>query len=365
MNRRISTVLVALVPVVVFGVLMSAVTVPFVSLGPGPTFDTLGEVDGKQVIEIKGTEVHPTTGHLNMTTVSQRDDLTLAQALLLWASGRDQLVPRELVYPPGKSREEINEANTEDFRRSEDAAEYAALNYLKYPMAVTVESVNEDGPSAGKLAEGDAIEAVNGTPVANLDEFQAVLKDTKEGDTVTIDYRRKIGMTPAGNAADHDPDTDPGNDPGNREPQRGSVTITLGKHPERDQGYLGIGVLDAPWAPFTIDFNLANIGGPSAGLIFSLAVIDKLTEGNLADGRFVAGSGTISGDGKVGAIGFINHKMLAAREAGATVFLVPAENCAEAKAADHDGLELIKVETLDQAVSALETLPTGGERPHC
>ncbi len=153
-NRRILTLVVALVPLVAFGVLVSLVTVPYVSLGPGPTFDTLGEVDGKEVVDIEGTEVHPTTGHLNMTTVSQRDDLTLGQAMTLWMSGREQLVPRELVYPPDKSKEEIDEANTTDFRQSEDSAEYAALHYLKYPMAITVENVSDPGPSLGKLQPG-------------------------------------------------------------------------------------------------------------------------------------------------------------------------------------------------------------------
>ena len=107
-NRRILTLVVALVPIVAFGLLLSAVTVPFVALGPGPTFDTLGEVEGKQVVDIKGTEVHPTSGHLNMTTVSQSDGLTLGQALRLWMSGNEQLVPRDLVYPPDKSKDEID-----------------------------------------------------------------------------------------------------------------------------------------------------------------------------------------------------------------------------------------------------------------
>ena len=101
MNRRILTLIVALVPIVVFGVLLAVVTVPYVSLGPGPAFDTLGEVDGKQVVDIKGTQTHPTTGHLDMTTVSQRDELSLAEALTLWLSGEEQLMPRDLVYPPG------------------------------------------------------------------------------------------------------------------------------------------------------------------------------------------------------------------------------------------------------------------------
>ena len=167
-NRRILTVLVALVPILAFGVLLSAVTVPFVALGPGPTFDTLGEVDGKQVVDIQGTEVHPTSGHLNMTTVSQSDGLSLGEALTLWLSGRDQLVPRDLVYPPDKSKDDVDKENTTDFKTSEDDAEYAALSYLKYPAAVTVQTVADKGPSTGTLQPGDAIDMVNNKPVANL-----------------------------------------------------------------------------------------------------------------------------------------------------------------------------------------------------
>ena len=94
-------------------------------------------------------------------------------------------------------------------------------------------------------------------------------------------------------------------------------------------------MLDAPWAPFTIDFNLANIGGPSAGLMFSLAVIDKLTTGDVNGGKFVAGTGSITADGTVGPIGGIVHKMSSAQDAGAEIFLVPAENCDEACHARH------------------------------
>src|SRR5204862_6847795 len=118
----------------------------------------------------------------------------------------------------------------------------------------------------------------------------ALWKATKPGDTIVLDYRRK--NAPAGVA-----------------------TIKLGSNPDRDYGYLGVGVLDAPWAPFSIDFNLANIGGPSAGLMFSLAVVDKLTTGDVNGGKFVAGTGTITGDGKVGPIGGITHKIYAAKEA--------------------------------------------------
>ena len=271
-------------PIVAFGVLLALVTVPYVSLGPGPTFDTLGEINGKEVVDIEGTDVHPTTGHLNMTTVSQRDNLTLGQALTLWMSGREQLVPRDLVYPPDKSKDEIDEANNQEFKRSEDSAEYAALGYLKYAPAVTIETVSEDGASAGKLKEGDAIDGVNGTPVSNLEQFQVADGEHQAG-------RRGDSRLPPEECA------------------AGRATIKLGSAPDKKQGVLGIGVVEAPWAPFTIDFNLANIGGPSAGLVFSLAVIDKLTTGDLNGSKFVAGTGTINADGKVGSIGGITHKI--------------------------------------------------------
>ncbi|MDT5102433.1 MAG: Lon-like protease [Mycobacterium sp.] len=327
-------------PIVAFGVLLALVTVPYVSLGPGPTFDTLGEIDGKEVVDIKGADVHPTTGHLNMTTVSQRDNLTLGQALTLWVSGREQLVPRDLVYPPDKSKDEIDKSNNQEFKRSEDSAEYAALGYLKYPPAVTAETVSKDGASAGKLKEGDAIDAVNGTLVTDLEQFQGLMAKTKPGDEVVLDFRRK--------------NTAPG-----------VTTVKLGSAPDKKQGVLGIGVVEAPWAPFTINFNLANIGGPSAGLVFSLAVIDKLTTGDLSGDRFVAGTGTINSDGKVGSIGGITHKILAAHEAGATVFLVPADNCDEAKSAHQDGIDLVKVNKLGDAVDALKALSAGGEASRC
>ncbi|MEB3048918.1 PDZ domain-containing protein [Mycolicibacter sp. MYC123] len=339
MNRRIVTLLAAVLPMVVFGALLAVVTVPFVSLGPGPTFDTLGTVDGKQVVDIQGTETHPTTGHLNMTTVSQRDGLTLGEALTLWLSGREQLMPRDLVYPPDKSREEVDRDNDDDFRASEQSAEYAALGYLRYPSAVTLADVHDPGPSAGALKRGDAVDAVNGEPVYTVEQFTKRLAATKPGEKVVIDYRRK-------NAAP------------------GTARITLGENKDRANGFLGVSVLDAPWAPFTIEFNLANIGGPSAGLMFSLAVIDKLTTGELAGPKFIAGTGVIKSNGQVDPIGGITHKMIAAREAGATVFLVPTDNCYEARS-DDVGLQLVKVDSLARAVDALKTLAAGGQPPSC
>ncbi|MDT5011074.1 MAG: Lon-like protease [Mycobacterium sp.] len=341
-NRRILTLLVALAPVLAFGLLLGTVTVPYVALGPGPTFNTLGVgPDGKEVVDIEGTKVYPVTGHLNMTTVAQHDELSIFEALMLWGSGRDQLVPRDLVYPPDKSREEVDKSNSADFEASETKAQNAALGYLKYAPAVTVQVVSKDGASDGKLQVGDAIDKVNGTLITSSGQFQDLLKQTKPGDQVVIESRRKEQAEPA------------------------TTTITLGKGDDPNRGYLGVAVTYAPWANFKIDFNLANIGGPSAGLMFALAVVDKLTDGNLTGSKFIAGTGTIDNKGEVGAIGGITHKMLAAYEAGAAVFLVPADNCAEARTGNDEGLLLVRVETLEKAVDALHTISAGGEPPRC
>ena len=249
-------------------------------------------------------------------------------------------ISRGGILMPEKSREDIEKSQSADFQNSEDNAKYAALNYLKYPKAVTVEKVNDPGPSVGKLEVGDAIEAVDGTKVAAVEEFSKLLKTTKPDQEIVVDFRRKNGPP-------------------------GTARIKLGKNGDRDYGYLGIAVLDAPWVPFTIDFNLANVGGPSAGMVFSLAVIDKLTTGDLNGGKFVAGTGTIGADGRVGPIGGITHKMSSAQEAGAEVFLVPADNCDEARAVHGDTMKLVKVETLPQAVDALKVLNSGGKPPLC
>lgn len=154
MNRRIATLVAALLPVVVLGVTGSVVTVPFAALGPGPTYNTLGDVDGVPVVQIDGTEVDPTAGHLNMTTVAVRDQLNLFEALGFWASGRQGLVPREEVYPPDKSKEEVQEGNQADFEQSESSAELAALHHLDLPVSLAVASVADDGPAVGVLNVG-------------------------------------------------------------------------------------------------------------------------------------------------------------------------------------------------------------------
>ncbi|MGB3370026.1 MAG: PDZ domain-containing protein [Rhodococcus sp. (in: high G+C Gram-positive bacteria)] len=340
MNRRIATLVAALVPVVVLGVVGTVITVPFAALGPGPTYNTLGDADGAPVVQIDGVDVDPTTGHLNMTTVAVRDQLNIFEAFGFWASGRQGLVPREEVYPPDKTKEEVQEGNQADFEQSEDSAELAALHHLGLPIVLVVGAVAPDGPAAGLLNDGERLVSVAGEPVDSVTAVRESVSARSPGDTIDI-VVEKDGITR-------------------------TESIVLGARPDDAQrGYLGVTPAEKPDVPFTVKFNLADVGGPSAGLMFSLAVVDKLSPGELSNGDFVAGTGTIDSNGVVGPIGGIPYKLIAAREAGATTFLVPASNCDEAVQNAPDGLRLVKVDSLDGAIDSLEAIGVGEEVPSC
>ncbi|WP_084477737.1 YlbL family protein [Nocardia jejuensis] len=340
MNRRIFTLIAALIPILVLGIVGSVVTVPFVALGPGPTFNTLGTVEGKQVVEVRNAQIDPTTGNLNMTTVSVRDRLNIFEAFGLWVDGDHGLVPRAEVYPPGVSRDEIDKSNQQDFKDSEDNAELAALRYLKLPTVVRLRGVSEDGPAKDVLRKNDELVSVDGKPITFAKDVVTAVSAAKPGTALPVVFRRDgVEQT---------------------------AEITLGARPDdAAKGYLGITPGEYASGPIQVDFNLAEIGGPSAGLMFTLALIDKLTPGELSGGKFVAGTGTIDPEGKVGPIGGIQYKMKAAREAGAETFLVPAANCNEAAQRTPDGLRLVKVENLDAAVHALDDINAGKEVQGC
>jgi len=323
----------------IFGTLGAAGTVPYVALGPGPTYDTLGMVDGRAVITIAGQDTYATGGQLNMTTVSVGTDLSLFAALGKWLSGRYALVPREEIFPPDRTEDEVQQEQAQAFQDSEAYAETAALAYLKFPLTPIVNLVLADAPVQGQLQQGDELISVDGRAVTGAEQVREVLADTRPGQVIEIRYRRG--------------------------PATSTATVTLGSRDDRTSGFLGVELANQADVPFDITISLADIGGPSAGLMFALAIVDKLTPGELNGGQFVAGTGEITSEGQVGPIGGIPFKMVAAREAGATVFLVPAGNCVEARQRAPEGLRLVKVETLSSAVEALDALRAGREAPSC
>ena len=345
MNRRSRTVIWGAIPVVAFSYLISAPTVPFTDIpltmpyaaeGPGPTYNTLADYEGKNIVDISGTEVDRTDGNLNMTTVSVRTQMTLAQAMSRWLLSDDTLVPIESIFPPDMSEEEITEQNQLAFTDSESSATLAAYSYLGRPTVVEVVEVMPEAPAKDLVMVGDQIVSIDDASVHSPTQLREMIAGKNPGDKV------KIGFSGGGQ---HE--------------------VTLGENPHTGKGFLGITMTSVPADNTKIEYNLEDIGGPSAGLMFSLAVVDKLSPGSLTGGKFIAGTGTIDEAGAVGPIGGITHKVRAAKDAGAQVFLTPAANCAEAASAKVEGITLLKVGTLDEAVRQLDAYNTGGAPTTC
>lgn len=339
MSRRNLTLLLSLGLASVLTVLSFMVTVPYVLLSGGPVFNTIGTVDSKPVIEISGRETFPTTGQLDLTTVSVDRRITLAEAIKGWFSRDQAVAPTELLYPPDKSEKEIEAESTEQMVTSQSSATTAALIQLGIPVTVSVRSLSDKSPSVGKLQAGDAITAVDGKPVTSPAVLRALVGDRTPGAPVELRILR-------GDKAS-------------------TVTVTTGDSGETPKRAI-IGIDPAVTKfPFTVTINLANVGGPSAGLMFSLGIIDKLTPGSLSDDKHIAGTGEIDDNGVVGPIGGIQQKMAAARKEKVDIFLVPDANCKAAQDNKPDGLQLVRVTTLKSALAALDMIKRGQTPQGC
>jgi PDZ domain-containing protein len=337
-RRRGATLLVGSVILLLLIVASFAgVEVPYVALTPGPTWNTLGTDHSKEVVQISGGSVSTSKGQLRMVTVGVRDEITLWEAMRGWLSDDDAVVPRDVVYPPGQTQQETDQENQKEFKISQSSAVVAALRELGYPVHVLVKEVPSGSPSQGRLSVGDQITTVDGAPVTSGPRLTALIRGKPAGSTLTIGYIR--------NGAS------------------GTTTVTTA---ERDGApRIGVNIDEDQPSPYKITISLDNVGGPSAGLMFTLAIIDKLKPEDLTGGLTVAGTGAIDEDGKVGAIGGIPQKLRGARRDGSTVFLTPAPNCAEARANAIPGLKLVKVTTVQDALIALATLRSGGAPALC
>ncbi|MGD9955443.1 MAG: PDZ domain-containing protein [Candidatus Nanopelagicales bacterium] len=334
---------------VVMALVVAFVPLPYLELSPGPTYNTIGEIDGTPLIKISGTTTYPTSGHLDLTTVSERgapDSGVLTMRLLTgWADPDTKVLPREVFYPDDLGDVDIEGENARAFSDSTALAIAAALNHLDEPVreVTIVASVITGSPSDGKLEPGDEIVSVDGRKVAKPDDVTAAMSGVTPGDTVEVVVKRG---------------------PDKETVKASIVTTTNPEIPSR--AFLGISIGITYEALFDIDVTLETVGGPSAGLMLSLGIVDLLTPGSLVDGRFVAGTGTITPDGTVGPIGGIAQKLAGARDSGATLFLVPAENCAEAvESGVPAGLSIAKVATLDDAVAEIDAYREGKPLTPC
>jgi len=314
------------------------VPVPYVTMRPGPIFDTLGTFDGKQMFTFdKDVKTYPTSGTLDFTTVSvTRADfhVSLASAITAFFDPNVAVVPKSLIYPANENQKQSAQEGAAQLDGSKDSSRVAALRAAGYTVTGTpsIADVAKGGAAEGKLRAGDLITAVDGTDVPSAEALVKAIGSRKPGDVVRLTVSRK------GQASDISIKTRPAAD----NPKLPRVGVTLGTKYHY---------------PFRITNNVGNqIGGPSAGTMFALAIYDKLTPGALTGGEKVAGTGEIAADGVVGPIGGIRQKMAGASRGGAHIFLVPAANCAEARDGDDFGMTLVKVSKLTDAISSLQAL---------
>jgi len=337
MSRRTASLLVAGLLLVALSMVAWLRPVPYVAMRPGPVQNTLGDLDGAPIVRVSGHRTYPTKGELDLTTVSVTAPtaaLTLGDALLAWFDPERALVPRDLYYPPQVSVQQTEHESAVEMASSQDSAVVAALSELGFhvPMSVKVQSVVKGAPAQGHLRVGDTITAVGGTPVEEATDVSRLLQRVEPGRTAALTVRRGGRTVRVESPTEADP----------ADPSRTVVGVTIAGEPT---------------LPFDVSIELGHrIGGPSAGLMFSLAIIDKLTPGALTGGEHIAGTGTITPTGRVGPIGGIQQKIPGAAGSGASVFLVPSANCGEARQAEGDDIRLVRVRTLASALDSVRKL---------
>jgi len=344
MPRRALILIVAGAAVVIAAVVAAVLPVPYVILSPGPTLNTLGTgPGGKPLIQIAGHRTYPTAGNLNMVTVNFQggpgNEINIFTALRAWLSPHDAVVPQQELFGPGQSQQQVQRQDVVQMTNSEANATAAALTEagIKFKTQVQVISTEPGMPAARALLPRDIITKVNGVPIDSVTGLSQQIRAQGAGHPLRLTVIRH-GRTKL-------------------------VNVTA----VRSQGHPVIGVVVTVKFifPFNVNISVGNIGGPSAGLMFALGIVDKLEPMHLTGGRFIAGTGEITPAGAVGPIGGIQQKMAGARAKGATVFLAPAGNCADARGAVPAGMRLIRVSTLSGAVHSLEAFNAGRPVPTC
>lgn len=348
-RKTLASVVACVLLVLLFGA-AAFLPVPYVTMSPGPTINVLGEHGGQEIVQVSGHKTYPTQGQLRMVTVSVTSPnrrISLAEAMEAWFDPTRAVLPRDVVYPPTQSVQQVEQQSSVEMTNSQDTAVAAALKEMGYHPASNTEvlAVTSGAPADGKLKVHDTLLSVNGVHITGPRSVADAVQKVGVGGTATFVVRRD-GSTRTVKVTTQASDQDP---------KHAVVGVVVGV------GYQ---------FPFRVSVDISNqIGGPSAGLMFSLAIYDTLTPGSLTGGDVVAGTGTISANGSVGPIGGIQQKIVAAADAGATLFFVPPGNCKEALSADVSSseIELVKAPTMDSAVHSLQAYAKNrhAQLPHC
>jgi len=320
---------------------------PYVIQQPGPVLNTLGtspDADGNEVplITVPDEKDTPSAGQLDLLTVQINGNrertpswIELAQA---WFDPSRAVVPLDRIFPSGQSTEQRNTENAALMSDSQLEASAAALRQLGYtvPQDVVVGTIDDSGASAGVLRLGDVITALDGAPAASVADIRSAVQ-AGGGAPVELGIERDGASSSV------------------------SVTPRLTDVDGQQQWLLGVGLTLNFDLPVDVKIQINNVGGPSAGMMFALGIIDKMSTGDLTGGQHIAGTGTIDADGNVGGIGGIRQKLYGARNAGATWFLAPQSNCNEVVGHVPDGIRVFSVSTLQDSLTALETIRDGGD----
>jgi PDZ domain-containing protein len=329
-------------------VVMSLAPAPYVIEQPGPVFNTLGydraigasdkhDEKPQTLITVPDRTTYPTSGALDLLTVQVAGTPehlpSWLDVMSAWFAPSKAVIPVDVAFPPGTSTKEQQQQNAQEMTNSQHDAIAAALNQLGYdfPQKLEVAYVYPGSPADSVFEKGDQITAVNGSPVAGTQSLRDAI--AKNGSHTAA----KVSIVRDGK----------------------QQTVSLTPTTSSGQSILGVGVTMDYSFPFTVDIKLDDVGGPSAGQMFALGIIDKLTPGALNGGKKVAGTGTIDNEGNVGAIGGIRQKMYGAKDAGATYFLAPRANCDEVSGHVPDGLHVFAVKTLDDSLAVLDALREG------
>lgn len=313
---------------------------PYVIERPGPVVNVLGEYQDKSVIEISGTKTYATTGELGLLSVSivgspeqTPDWLELFWA---WLDPAQAVIPVESVFPPETTTEQIEAESTAMMEESQQDSVAVALKKLGYevPSKIYVSEVSKNKPSSGKLIAGDFVLSVNGVKPESIENLRELINryDSKTALAVKVlrdSKQLEYQLTPIKN--------------------------------EDDKFVLGIFVGTKYDFPVKVNLQVADIGGPSGGMMFALGIYDQLTPGSLTGGKNIAGTGTIDSNGAIGPIGGIRQKMYGAVRSGATHFLAPVENCSEVSGHVPAGLTVITVETFDESIRIVEAIAKGSD----
>ena len=347
-RRRLRRAVVAGSFILVVALIAAVFLVPVNAVieAPGPTWNVLdnGSSSDQDVLKVSGTETYPTEGALRMTTVSVSGcpgyPVTTADLIAAWISADKRIVDRNEVCPQDQSAEQVEETGKAQMTASQDSAVIAALveTGKAGAMHLTVTEVTEQQTST-EIQAGDVLETITPeggqtTTLTSFSQLRELMTTIPEGTRVTLGVRRGE--------------------------QKASAALTTIAPQEGTTGsLLGLSLKISVDSPVEATFGLSDVGGPSAGMMFALGVVDEITPGSLTGGKDISGTGTIDMTGQVGPIGGIQQKMAGARESGSTFFLAPASNCNEVKGHEPKGMQVFAVNTLHEAVAATEAIASG------